>query len=86
MSTILGVKPGFFFEGLEGGPAASGPDTAGEGEARRIDGFATSREGLELNRAFSAISDPKVRRKLLLLVTALASEDAEAAPEGLMQD
>jgi hypothetical protein len=39
--------------------------------------FLSSSEGLQLNRAFIKIADPKVRRKLVDLVKALASE-AEA--------
>ena len=40
--------------------------------------FLSSAEGLELNRAFVKIADPKVRRRLVDLVKALAAEgDAE---------
>lgn len=37
--------------------------------------FVTSPEGLQLNRAFVKIADPKVRRKIIELVKALAAED-----------
>ncbi|MGO6903903.1 transcriptional regulator, partial [Rhizobium ruizarguesonis] len=36
--------------------------------------FLSSSEGLQLNRAFVKISDPKVRRKVVELVKALAAE------------
>jgi hypothetical protein len=36
--------------------------------------FLSSSEGLQLNRAFIKIPDPKVRRKLVDLVKSLASE------------
>ncbi len=36
--------------------------------------FLSSSEGLQLNRAFVKITDPKVRRKLVDLVKALAAE------------
>jgi hypothetical protein len=36
--------------------------------------FLSSSEGLQLNRAFVKIADPKVRRKLVDLVKALAAE------------
>ena len=39
--------------------------------------FLSSSEGLQLNRSFVKITDPKVRRKLVDLVKALAAE-AEA--------
>lgn len=40
--------------------------------------FLSSSEGLQLNRAFVKINDPKVRRRIVDLVKALAAEgDAE---------
>ncbi|MGN6765638.1 MAG: transcriptional regulator, partial [Rhizobiaceae bacterium] len=37
--------------------------------------FISSSEGLQLNRAFVRISDPKVRRKIIDLVRTLAPEE-----------
>jgi hypothetical protein len=39
--------------------------------------FLNSTEGLQLNRAFVKISDPKVRRKIVDLVKVLAAEESE---------
>jgi transcriptional regulator with XRE-family HTH domain len=46
--------------------------------------FLNSREGLDLNRAFAKIQDPKVRRRVIDLVRALSEEKPEvkeAQPE-----
>jgi hypothetical protein len=40
--------------------------------------FLNTREGLELNRAFARISDPKSRRAILDLVRKLAGDEASA--------
>ena len=40
--------------------------------------FLNSREGLDLNRAFAKIHDPKVRRRVIDLVRALSEEKPEA--------
>ena len=39
--------------------------------------FCDSPEGLQLNRAFVKIADAKVRRKLIDLVKALSTDDAD---------
>lgn len=75
LARVLGVPVGFFYDEVPGGaPAASGfaeqPD-----ESYVID-FLGSREGLELNKAFVRIQDPKVRRSIVDMVRALAGEDA----------
>ena len=74
------VPGGFdiFFEDAPGeNPSAPG----GMGEASSsnyVVDFLSSSEGLQLNRAFVKITDPKVRRRLVDLVKALAAEaDAE---------
>ncbi len=73
ISGTLGVRPGFFFEGMEG---AASDEASGTEEIGGINGFITSKEGLELNRAFTKISDAKLRKKIVALVRALAN-DAE---------
>ncbi len=45
--------------------------------------FLATAEGLHLNRAFAKIRDPKVRKRLIELVVAIASvESEEAEPRG----
>lgn len=75
ISRVLNTPVSFFFEDAPGSP-----DTGQEGfqEANATNyvvDFLSSSEGLQLNRAFVKISDPKVRRKLVELTKALAAED-----------
>ena len=66
---VLGVSPGFFFEGLEV------DSTTGEAaELSETAQFLTTREGVRLTRAFVTISDPTVRQKVLGLVEALSGQ------------
>ncbi|WP_275788013.1 helix-turn-helix domain-containing protein [Pararhizobium gei] len=76
ISSILNVPVSFFFEDAPGDN--SGPSGMAEASSSNyVVDFLSSSEGLQLNRAFVKISDPKVRRKLVDLVKALAVE-AEA--------
>jgi transcriptional regulator with XRE-family HTH domain len=76
LSRVLGVPVQFFYEELAVGGAAG---SAGFGE-RPAESYAVeflgSREGLELNKAFARISDPRVRRSIVDLVRAFAGEAA----------
>ena len=82
LARVLGVSIEYFYEdapNLGGG----GVEAAVPGMAERpSDGFMfeflNTREGLELNRAFAKISDPKARRAVVDLVRALANEDEPA--------
>jgi hypothetical protein len=40
--------------------------------------FIASAEGLHLNKAFARIQDPKVRKRIIDLVTSLAGDDPPA--------
>ena len=73
----LEVSIGFFYEGAPvqqaGAAAAAG---FAEAPAAPFDfEFLSTTEGLQLNRAFTRISDPKVRRKIVDLVISLAEPD-----------
>ncbi len=79
LARVLGVSIEYFYEDA---PSLSGGamESVAPGMAERpSDGFMfeflNTREGLELNRAFAKISDPKARRAVVDLVRALASED-----------
>ena len=79
MSEVLNVPVSFFFEDAPGGSGgvtgmqeSSGPDYV-------VD-FLSSSEGLQLNRAFVKIGDPKVRRRLIDLVRSLGDADAPTKP------
>ncbi|WP_430514411.1 helix-turn-helix domain-containing protein [Pannonibacter phragmitetus] len=75
ISTVLKVPVAFFFEDAPGSP----DDFEGFGESQPtsyVVDFLSSSEGLSLNKAFVRIEDPKVRRKIVDLVRALAGDEA----------
>jgi transcriptional regulator with XRE-family HTH domain len=74
ISKILDVPIQFFFE--EAPHVGGGHPVKGMGEPDSeafILEFLNSREGLELNRAFVKIADPKVRKSVVDLVRALSA-------------
>jgi len=77
IASILSVPVAFFFED------APGMDTAGQAgfsennSTSYVVDFVNSAEGLQLNRAFVRIADPKLRRKVIDLVKAMASTDED---------
>jgi transcriptional regulator with XRE-family HTH domain len=77
LSQILDVPVQFFFEDAHasmGGRSAAG-FAESRTEAYLLD-FLNSRDGLELNRAFVKITDPKVRKRVVELVRALSEDTA----------
>jgi len=76
---VLEVSPGYFFEGA---PADSAePGFAEESPQSYVVDFLASTEGLQLNRAFLRVRDPKVRRRIVDLVISLASPEEENVAE-----
>ena len=73
ISSILNVPVSFFFEDAPGDSAGQ-PGMAEASSSNYVVDFLSSSEGLQLNRAFVKITDPKVRRRLVDLVKALAAE------------
>jgi len=67
IANILGVPVAFFFEQCGGMSPSPNSDDG-------LVGFLSSQEGLELNRAFGSIADPRVRRTFVALVKSLATE------------
>ena len=75
ISQILGVSVQFFFDDMPAVEGASGDGFAeGDGSPYVMD-FVSSAEGLQLNRAFTRIDKPAVRKKLLELVKSLSLND-----------
>ena len=76
ISRILSVPVEFFFEGA---PQSPEPDGAGgfaePSQTHYVADFLSTGEGVQLNRAFVRIRDPKVRRRVVDLVAALAGEE-----------
>ena len=67
-ASVLGVPISYFFEGAAGAVSATLPD---EGYVRD---FIATEDGLSLVRAFSKISRRSVRRRIVLLVQSLTSD------------
>jgi transcriptional regulator with XRE-family HTH domain len=80
LATVLGVPISFFYEDAPSAVARVQP-VPGFAEAPPADSsileFLSTREGLELNKAFARIHDPKSRRAILDLVRSLAGVDTE---------
>src|SRR5215475_8599921 len=73
ISKILDVPVQFFFEEAPHVDGLRAPGMAEADSEAFILEFLNSREGLELNRAFVKIADPKVRKSVVDLVRALSS-------------
>jgi hypothetical protein len=72
---VLGVEVPFFFQG-----SAEGASGKGEGAASPINDFLSDREGIELAKAFTAITDPGVRRAIVELARATAVSCSSSGP------
>lgn len=73
LSQVLGVPVQFFYEELAVGGAGGSGFAERPAESYAAE-FLGSREGLELNKAFARITDPRVRRSIVDLVRAFAGE------------
>lgn len=73
ISSILEAPVAYFFEDAPGGAPAEG--FAEDNQTAYVVDFLSSSEGLQLNRAFARITDPKVRRKIIDLVRTLSDEE-----------
>jgi len=73
----LGVPVEYFLEGApqlsERPPVENGFDD--QGDATYVADFLATNEGVQLNRAFLKIKDPKLPRRVVELVTAIAGDD-----------
>jgi transcriptional regulator with XRE-family HTH domain len=72
LARVLDVPPAYFFEDAPSGEPRPPGFAEDEGHNHFVDFLSTS-EGLQLNRAFAAIRDAKVRKKILDLVVSLAA-------------
>lgn len=73
IASFLEVPVAYFFEGAPGDGSPRG--FADDGQTAYVIDFLSSAEGLQLNRAFARIDDPKVRRRIIDLVRALADDE-----------
>lgn len=83
ISKTLNVPPAYFFEGapaFDGGAESVTHSAAAEAGSAYVVDFLSTTEGLHLNRAFARIQDPKVRKRIVDLVSSLAGDDEPASP------
>jgi transcriptional regulator with XRE-family HTH domain len=73
LARVLDVTPAFFFEGAPQSEMAANGVAEAPDNGYVVD-FLSTTEGLQLNRAFAQIRDPKVRKRIVELVTSLAAE------------
>lgn len=78
LARVLGVPVQFFYDEAptEGGNANAVPGFAEQPAESYVVEFLATREGLELNKAFVKIADPKVRRAIVELVRSLGGDDS----------
>lgn len=74
IADALNVPVSYFFEGTNSLEEKTAPGFA-EKSAPFITDFLSTAEGLNLNKAFLRVKDPRVRRKIIDLVKSLADED-----------
>ena len=73
ISKALEVPPSFFFEGAPAAASQNEPNGFEDaGSSAFVVDFLSTNEGLQLNKAFVKIKDPKLRRRVVDLVVALA--------------
>ena len=72
LARVLEVPPAFFFDGAPSGDGSAAGFAESIGSSHSVD-FALTSEGLQLNRAFAAVRDPKVRKRILDLVESLSA-------------
>lgn len=81
ISKTLNVPPAYFFDGapsFDAGEESTHSAAAESGSTYVVD-FLSTTEGLNLNRSFTRIQDPKVRKRIVDLVNALAGDDEPSA-------
>lgn len=84
LAQIMDVPVQFFFEDAPLAYANRGAAMAGFAESKTeafLLDFLNSRDGLELNRAFVKITDPKVRKRVVELVRALSEDVVTVAAD-----
>jgi transcriptional regulator with XRE-family HTH domain len=81
ISSILGVPVSYFFDDLPSTDPAFRKQQNSVGAATDVDAgpymmeFVSSAEGFQLVRAFTKITDPRVRKRMLELVKSLTGEE-----------
>jgi transcriptional regulator with XRE-family HTH domain len=71
---VLNVPVNFFFEGSDAG-AELQPELADSGPDDSVASFARTAEGVQLISAFLRVKEPKLRKKIIDLISAMDAED-----------
>lgn len=80
LALALGVKPEYFYDGVNYTSPNEVPTGFAEEQVAGESLFLATREAAELNRAFTAISDPAVRRKIIELIKTLGDDGTPKKP------
>ncbi len=75
IASILEAPVSFFFDDAPGQNSGQPQGLSEDSPTSYVVDFISSAEGLQLNRAFVRINDPKLRRKIIDLVRTIASDD-----------
>ena len=78
ISQLLGVSVQFFFDDIAPEIAGKAAGFAETEPSPMVMDFVSTPEGIQLNRAFSQIDSPNVRRRIVDLAKALAAETEDA--------
>jgi transcriptional regulator with XRE-family HTH domain len=78
LAQVLGVPIQFFYENMPSSVSglAAAPGMAEPGSETYVADFLSSRDSVELNKAFARITDPRVRRSIVDMVKSVAGEDS----------
>lgn len=76
IASIMSVPVSFFFEDAPGQDGIPRGGFAEDNAMALAAEFCSTPEGLQLNRAFVKVADPKVRRRIIDLVKSLAGDEA----------
>ncbi|EXL10264.1 helix-turn-helix domain-containing protein [Aquamicrobium defluvii] len=77
IASILEVPPAFFFENAPTDEHTPIGGLSEDSSMTSVMEFCSSAEGIQLNRAFVRIGDPKVRRRILELVKSLSDDNSD---------
>lgn len=77
IARVLQVSVSFFFDGAPGATGDNEQDGFQENSSSQMIEFLSTSEGIQLTRAFAKISDVKIRRRIIDLVSSLADDDGD---------
>jgi transcriptional regulator with XRE-family HTH domain len=81
LAHVLGVPIQFFYENMPASVSGlvAAPGMAEPGSESYVADFLSSRDSVELNKAFARITDPRVRRSIVDMVKSVAGDEQAPA-------